>query len=730
MEGFCKIYEQKCIQLQTQPLKSLLGLFEKAAKRGAKVTNLDLSHKSLDSKAVIPIAAALGHNITITHINLSYNLIDKHGARALSTALCENKHLVEIDLAGNRIGDHGAKLIADALNANRTLKTLNLKNNGIGDEGICDIASSLTVNQTLVSLDLGQNTLNPTGSEALVTAMQYNAGITKLGLSNTNIPPIYVSQLTNLVGQNGLVYIDIRGTPLPDNVLHNLQRAQKKAERASSIDTILAEPKSEPLQSSTDSFVQQHYQTLENSFKREMSLLSTVRDSSDVAEKLSKRFQDVASNLKTQLSQLNEEKSVLNSVSRLSMNDDNDFVSLVPTTPRTPRDRTSTTVVPNGTELDQYRKISQLEGQIAVLRELNHKYSNQISDLQSKLKGQAHKHKRQIETSNASAVGTEERLKHDILTLRDQVQQLERDLIDRSKKMLGMQHEMEHLKYIHNQDAKLLKKRYSEKQSETRSYAHEQVEEVSIEFAEFKQKSKEEFFTLYADYEAVKKQLVGFQAELNFLNEKIKTHNDEIEHERSLRWAAEEKAEQGNRIVNGIEQERREYQRRIQELQDLLSQKDVLLSQYKDDLVLKETENERLNSWIQGLQKTLSSKGPSPVVTNTPSPRASAPSPRTQVPQPTPQKPALPKSTSKTNFKTPPPLPSLPSTESLQSQPSRQSLRESSNSNKSQTMSPVSITLNGSPLSSKFSSTPTSSASDLLDAQLERLLAMQQKSKK
>lgn len=47
MDGFSAIYQQKCIQLQLQPIKAILVLFEKASKRGGQITQLDLSYKSL-----------------------------------------------------------------------------------------------------------------------------------------------------------------------------------------------------------------------------------------------------------------------------------------------------------------------------------------------------------------------------------------------------------------------------------------------------------------------------------------------------------------------------------------------------------------------------------------------------------------------------------------------------------------------------------------------------------
>ena len=55
-----------------------------------------------DSRAIIPIASALGYNITITTLNLGYNLIEKRGCKALGVALRTNTTLTVLDLVSKK----------------------------------------------------------------------------------------------------------------------------------------------------------------------------------------------------------------------------------------------------------------------------------------------------------------------------------------------------------------------------------------------------------------------------------------------------------------------------------------------------------------------------------------------------------------------------------------------------------------------------------------------------
>lgn len=83
--AFVNLYEEKCNQLRIEPNKTIIQLFTRAEKKGYKISNLDLSHKKMDSRALLPIAASMATNFTIQILNLAGNNIERRYSLPLCT---------------------------------------------------------------------------------------------------------------------------------------------------------------------------------------------------------------------------------------------------------------------------------------------------------------------------------------------------------------------------------------------------------------------------------------------------------------------------------------------------------------------------------------------------------------------------------------------------------------------------------------------------------------------
>ena len=102
---------------------------------GTHMTHLDLSHLSISSSCVLPLAEALGVNGTLKRLDLSYNEIDCLGAVTLAQALKTNQSLIRLQLRENKIGDDGVKEFVEVLQCNKTLMFLGLMRNPITESG-------------------------------------------------------------------------------------------------------------------------------------------------------------------------------------------------------------------------------------------------------------------------------------------------------------------------------------------------------------------------------------------------------------------------------------------------------------------------------------------------------------------------------------------------------------------------------------------------------------------
>ena len=101
---------------------------------------------------------SLTTSLTLTGSILKDNLI-----KGLARGLSVNNTLTELDLSHCTLEDSGGTVLANGLRWNQSLRILNLTGNLIGQEGALDLASLFhqqedeASNMTLISLDLSHN---------------------------------------------------------------------------------------------------------------------------------------------------------------------------------------------------------------------------------------------------------------------------------------------------------------------------------------------------------------------------------------------------------------------------------------------------------------------------------------------------------------------------------------------------------------------------------------------
>lgn len=361
------------------------------------------------------------------------------------------------------MGDDGVKHLAETLAENSALVTLILKNNNIRDIGTCDLASSLTVNTSLKELDLSQNIIQATGGEALTTALTHNATLEKLNLANTKLPQTALYALSLHVGKGGLKQLDLRGNAA-GNSMARLYDITKQAHPTNGNTNGKAYGFMDFNSGGhgTDKNVDEQLLSLASSLRRDLSLLG---DDDDKGESGALRLETLTQAVEERLS----------------------------TSLREPL------VVPGG--------LQNTPAAVETLRQLNNQYSMQIAKLQHQLKHQSESHRSRVASLNTSVAGSEQNLREIIMEMKESMNRMERELVEKSKKNVATEHELERVKFNHDQEVKALKARHDERMKEIRTKSQTQYDELCSDYQDYKKRSTDEFMALSSDFDGSKKQV-------------------------------------------------------------------------------------------------------------------------------------------------------------------------------------------------------------------------------
>ena len=207
-----------CI-LECTSLSRTLGLH-------LRISNLDLSRKSVYDYGAASLSQALAANSSLTSLNLNWNGIGDSGAAFLSQALATNSSLTSLDLCGNRMGNSGAASFSQTLATNASLINLDFSWNSIGDSGAASFSQALAANSSLTYLDLSQNRIGHSGAVSLSQALAANSSLTSLDLSKNNIDDSGAASLSQALATNSsLTNLDLSGNRIGDSGAASLSQA-------------------------------------------------------------------------------------------------------------------------------------------------------------------------------------------------------------------------------------------------------------------------------------------------------------------------------------------------------------------------------------------------------------------------------------------------------------------------------------------------------------------------
>lgn len=164
----------------------IAGDFARVIGTSVHLTRLDLSNASFGKGGPIPILDALESASMLTSLNLSHTSLDSKAMSSLSSALAKNVSLMELFLAGNKLGS-GKLKVGVALAKNKHLALLDLSSNGLKAKDVDELAGALEQNTALKVLLLDDNPCGNHGVEHMCRALQANRSLVTLSMSRCKI---------------------------------------------------------------------------------------------------------------------------------------------------------------------------------------------------------------------------------------------------------------------------------------------------------------------------------------------------------------------------------------------------------------------------------------------------------------------------------------------------------------------------------------------------------------
>ncbi|XP_072026810.1 uncharacterized protein [Amphiura filiformis] len=190
-------------------LRNIIPL-AKALKINTCIEYLDLSDNHLEHDGAIAIADMMSDNCYVTKLNLSENLVRSDATFAFTKMLETNYTLKCLCLRANQLTDRDALVLSEALKNNSTLTELDLSQNKLGEQAGIHLGSALGSNDGLIYLDLKWNAIRGKGIVAIANALKANSSLEVLDLSwNGVTQPECIAFMKMLKVNTGLKILDL-----------------------------------------------------------------------------------------------------------------------------------------------------------------------------------------------------------------------------------------------------------------------------------------------------------------------------------------------------------------------------------------------------------------------------------------------------------------------------------------------------------------------------------------
>ncbi|XP_063098280.1 leucine-rich repeat-containing protein 45 isoform X4 [Cavia porcellus] len=223
MEDLQRAYSRLCKESGAEPQEAVLRQLQQPLQG-----RLDLTGQSLTVDTCWALGKLLQNQTVWTELILSDCMLSEEGLTMVLQGLCANTVMRLVDLKGNNLRAAGAEALGKLLRQNQSIQSLTLEWNNLGtwEDAFATFCRGLAANSALQQLDLRNNQISHKGAEELALALRGNTTLQHLDLRWNNIGLLGGRSLVNCLPSNRTLWrLDLAGNNVPGDIVRAVEQA-------------------------------------------------------------------------------------------------------------------------------------------------------------------------------------------------------------------------------------------------------------------------------------------------------------------------------------------------------------------------------------------------------------------------------------------------------------------------------------------------------------------------
>nr|XP_005001523.1 leucine-rich repeat-containing protein 45 isoform X2 [Cavia porcellus] len=236
MEDLQRAYSRLCKESGADPQEAVLRQLQQPLQG-----RLDLTGQSLTVDTCWALGKLLQNQTVWTELILSDCMLSEEGLTMVLQGLCANTVMRLVDLKGNNLRAAGAEALGKLLRQNQSIQSLTLEWNNLGtwEDAFATFCRGLAANSALQQLDLRNNQISHKdlrwnnigllGGRSLVNCLPSNRTLWRLDLAGNNVPGDIVRAVEQAMDHNQEQHTAFQESQVRTHILsREVQHLQKE----------------------------------------------------------------------------------------------------------------------------------------------------------------------------------------------------------------------------------------------------------------------------------------------------------------------------------------------------------------------------------------------------------------------------------------------------------------------------------------------------------------------
>ncbi|XP_005001523.2 leucine-rich repeat-containing protein 45 isoform X3 [Cavia porcellus] len=236
MEDLQRAYSRLCKESGAEPQEAVLRQLQQPLQG-----RLDLTGQSLTVDTCWALGKLLQNQTVWTELILSDCMLSEEGLTMVLQGLCANTVMRLVDLKGNNLRAAGAEALGKLLRQNQSIQSLTLEWNNLGtwEDAFATFCRGLAANSALQQLDLRNNQISHKdlrwnnigllGGRSLVNCLPSNRTLWRLDLAGNNVPGDIVRAVEQAMDHNQEQHTAFQESQVRTHILsREVQHLQKE----------------------------------------------------------------------------------------------------------------------------------------------------------------------------------------------------------------------------------------------------------------------------------------------------------------------------------------------------------------------------------------------------------------------------------------------------------------------------------------------------------------------